>query len=406
MSKSKGIAEHAAALMAQPGDFDAWWALALALASDGPKKRAARAFFELGEAASRRGMVGLAVACVIQTKKFETTLSARLSRSIADRHAHGKRSRGRHTAPPMPPPNSAESDSPTDDLPEKRQAALKLASAAISRAKELAVERSAESLPSQHFARALKPDDFVGLMTAATLVHYKADAQIIERGADAKTLYWIARGSAIAIREGSILGELRSNMFFGEIALLSGTTRTASVIAAEPSWLLELPADSLERLSASSPDLATVLAHYARRRLLTNVMTTSPLFTQLSTEEQTELLREFKPRVLETNEALISLGAANDHLFVIVSGIFKVRREDEVITTLLCGDAVGEKSVLSRTEADADVVATEPGVVLGLARDRFNVVALRHPELLAEVYKLLVERETEQIVHDAAELVI
>jgi CRP-like cAMP-binding protein len=76
---------------------------------------------------------------------------------------------------------------------------------------------------------------------------------------------------------------------------------------------------------------------------------------------------------------------------------------------LLVGDAVGEMSLIKRQPATADVVATDSSVLLALGREQFDTVAVNHPGLLAEVYKLLVTREKENrdaIVHDASELII
>jgi hypothetical protein len=46
--------------------------------------------------------------------------------------------------------------------------------------------------------------------------------------------------------------------------------------------------------------------------------------------------------------------------------------------------------------------------VLSLSREKFDEVAVNHPGLLAEVYKLLVQREQENraLVHDASELIL
>lgn len=398
------LAEAAGALAAQPSDLDAWWALALALAADGPKKKRARAFAELGEAASKLGSVGLAVACAIRLIKLDKNRGERLVRSIAERHARGKRSRGRTTAPPMAPPAAAEE--PAKELPKARRAALELVDSAQDKAKQAALERQPKSLPPHHLAGALTPEDFAGLVAAARLVSYEAGAEIIVEATPASTLFWVARGTARARRGETVLGELRSNSFFGEIALLSGATRTASVDASEPTWLLEVPAEALEKLAASSPQLATVLARYARSRLLSTVMQTSPLFAQLSDAERGNLLREFESVVVDEGEAIIESGAANDRLYVVVSGACEVRRGSDVVATLVCGDATGEKSLLSRSEAEADVVATERTVLLALSRERFDAALKEHPELLAEVYKLVVEREKDEIIHDAATLVL
>ena len=53
------------------------------------------------------------------------------------------------------------------------------------------------------------------------------------------------------------------------------------------------------------------------------------------------------------------------------------------------------------------VVATAPTALLRLAREEFDTVAVKYPALLAEVYKLLVEREqaNQRLVHDANDLV-
>ena len=81
-----------------------------------------------------------------------------------------------------------------------------------------------------------------------------------------------------------------------------------------------------------------------------------------------------------------------------------------MIATLTIGDAIGEMSLLSQGPASADVVATESSVMLALPRTRFDEVVLEHPQLLAEVYKLLRDRSQANneadVVYDASDLVI
>jgi CRP-like cAMP-binding protein len=79
-----------------------------------------------------------------------------------------------------------------------------------------------------------------------------------------------------------------------------------------------------------------------------------------------------------------------------------------VLAELGPGAAVGEISLVSGAPAVADVVAIEPAVLLRLARKDFDAVGKRHPELLAQVEKLVVAREkaNRALFQDASDLIV
>ena len=56
----------------------------------------------------------------------------------------------------------------------------------------------------------------------------------------------------------------------------------------------------------------------------------------------------------------------------------------------------------------ADVVAIEPAVLLRLAKQDFAAVGKRHPELVKDVEKLVVARETANraLFQDASDLIV
>jgi CRP-like cAMP-binding protein len=138
-------------------------------------------------------------------------------------------------------------------------------------------------------------------------------------------------------------------------------------------------------------------------------MRASPLFSKLEENERRQLLPSFAPQMLAKGEHLLNQGQENDCLFVLASGEFEVRDGDHVLGSLAIGDGIGELSLLGRKPAGADVIATQPSVVLKLSRDDFDKVAVKHPQVLAEVYKLLLEREKKNllsVVHDAQDLIL
>jgi CRP-like cAMP-binding protein len=249
-----------------------------------------------------------------------------------------------------------------------------------------------------------------------------AGTTIIEVGAPAMAMYWVAHGTLGVARprvvegrapaepggELSELGELHSGAFFGEIALVGGTRRTASVTAREDTWLLEIPARAVETAASKHPKLAEVLAFHARARLLANLTRTSDLFRGLAEADRDELLAKFEPQLAPGGTTFITEGQPNHHLWVVVSGRCEVHAGGTRVAELSPGAAVGELSLVNGAPAVADVIAVEPALLLRLSKADFDAVGKRYPQLLAEVEKLGAAREiaNRALFLDASELIV
>jgi voltage-gated potassium channel len=103
-------------------------------------------------------------------------------------------------------------------------------------------------------ARLLRPRD------------YPVGAVIVRRGEPGDCMYFIASGE-VEIDIGPEPLTLGTGEFFGEIALLTGTPRMATVIAAEPCTLLRLDIVEFRVLMGRQPDLARVIYDAAHQRL-------------------------------------------------------------------------------------------------------------------------------------------
>lgn len=88
------------------------------------------------------------------------------------------------------------------------------------------------------------------------LVNFTAGEVIVQEGAPADSIYWIETGRVEVVREDSdgeeiVLADLGPGHYFGELASLLGTGRTATVRAAEPTTVSVHTADSFRsRLGA------------------------------------------------------------------------------------------------------------------------------------------------------------
>ncbi|MBA3457254.1 MAG: cyclic nucleotide-binding domain-containing protein [Deltaproteobacteria bacterium] len=390
-------------LREHPHDQGGWLELAAIHHALGNTEDAELVFATIGEGARVGGQVALAVACGRHLAELGSVRGPELIDHVVETYAKD----GTHVATaassgaPAPPEE-------TPSVPAGKGSAVEEARAAVATLGAWLTARKVANIPAAPLLSALsKPGAraLVGVMTARA---FAAGAVVIDVGQPATALYWIAHGTLGVERNGAQLGELHTGEFFGEIALMGGTLRTARVTAREDVWVLEIPARAIENAAQKHPKLAEVLANHARTRLLANLMRTSELFRALEDDDRDALLARFEIELVPAGQTFIHEGKGNGHLWVLVSGKCQVQSAGAPLADLGPGAAVGEISLVSGTNAVASVTAIEPAVLLRLSKGDFKAVVKRHPKLLAEVEKLVVARETANraLFQDAADLIV
>jgi voltage-gated potassium channel len=94
---------------------------------------------------------------------------------------------------------------------------------------------------------------------------YAAGAIIVRRGEPGDCMYFVVSGQVeVQLKPESVL--LGPGEFFGEVALLSGGLRNATIVATRLCTLLSLDIADFRQLLARQPDLARVIGDEAQRR--------------------------------------------------------------------------------------------------------------------------------------------
>lgn len=115
-----------------------------------------------------------------------------------------------------------------------------------------------EALPSV-VARALPslaPAELERLAALLEPVSLAAGATIVAEGERARDLYFVVAGEATVSRRGVRLRRLSAGESFGELALVTGRPRAATIVATAPLELARLSRERYEALAAREPDVA------------------------------------------------------------------------------------------------------------------------------------------------------
>lgn len=259
------------------------------------------------------------------------------------------------------------------------------------------------ALPRLPLFGSLKPAVLAKLLRAARVDEVSAGTDVVRQGDPGTETFVVARGLLKVVRkEGAdetVLAELGPGAVFGEMALVSATPRSASVVAVEPAQLLVLVRDELERLAPEAPALGEQLAHFCRSRMEANLIANAPLLQGVPAAERVALLGCFGSRYFEPGQVLLEREQQAQHIYLIASGSVSVSVPDGndrlILATLGPGDVCGEISMILRRPTNADVVALYPTIALDISEDKLREVMREHPSLLVELYDLATRRDDE-----------
>jgi CRP-like cAMP-binding protein len=141
------------------------------------------------------------------------------------------------------------------------------------------------------FAR-LSPEQRAAFVGDATVREVPAGTRVVAHGDAASSVYFILDGATTAgIPEESGyrgLSSMGPGDFFGEIAALTGSPRTADVVTDEDSTLMEVPAEAL-RATMAVPDIRRLVFSTLTSRLLRTEAADLPRLAGVDQESLREL---------------------------------------------------------------------------------------------------------------------
>jgi cAMP-dependent protein kinase regulator len=247
---AKALAVISKELRRRPGQLNLQLRRAEVLNLKGERTRAVTAYRKIAEAQARDGFYARAIAVYKKIRRIDPgqEVEAELARLIEEDRQSKTATRREGD------PDRFERAS---EPPDPRQAA---------EAKQEMKELQASTL----FA-SFERDALEKILASTELRSFEQGDIIVTEGERGSSLYLIVGGTVKVFtrtKDGSNLplAELGAGDFFGEVSLLSGRPRTATITASSAVTAVELDHDSLERIAGDHPEVRQVLEDFYERR--------------------------------------------------------------------------------------------------------------------------------------------
>ncbi|WP_339824908.1 cyclic nucleotide-binding domain-containing protein [uncultured Parasphingorhabdus sp.] len=224
---------------------------------------------------------------------------------------------------------------------------------------------------------------------------YRRGEVIFEKSDPGSSLFAIAEGSvAVEINpdDPSITVPIEQGSIFGEVGLISGRRRGATIRAAEDVILVEISRTAALKLQASVP---------AAKRRITQISTERQLLQMfgsgLTKEDIVEVVESSEIINVRAGETIIEEGGDGNDIYVIRVGSMVVEKQiggkPVFLSYLPAGSYVGEMTLIAGGYRTATVKAAIKSEVIKINGDAFKKVLDAHPDLLRKAKKEMAARQ-------------
>lgn len=261
-------------------------------------------------------------------------------------------------------------------------------------------------LEARHLQPPFPPAAATDLLARLAAVRFVDGATLIRQGDAGDDMFLVLSGRvAVQVVTASgaptVVDTLEAGGVVGEMALLTGQPRTASVVALGEVEAATLSRADFEALAQRHPEALNLFLHRVlprlRRTQLVGVLT--ELFGPLEPAAQADLEAHLEWHELAGGDVLLRQGDAGDDVYIVVNGRLRVSVADagsaggqRVVEEAGRGQAVGEVSLLTGEPRAATVSAVRDSDLLRLSRASFDALLDRHPRAMMTIARSAARR--------------
>jgi len=197
--------------------------------------------------------------------------------------------------------------------------------------------------------------------------------------------------------ENLTLALLEEGNIFGEMAVLSGQPRNATVTAKDDLTVLEIPARTLKSLMKNSREFKASIEGLYTERAVHNYLRKVPFFANLTPASLDQLEMKVNLITYKQGDIIFREGDTGDSLYIIRSGFVKVSKKQEdqekIIAYITHGNYFGEMALIEDEKRAATISAFTKTEVIQVLKDDFNELISRDPSISEMIKDIILERK-------------
>ena len=241
-------------------------------------------------------------------------------------------------------------------------------------------------------------------MLDSTLLTPRAGEVIFKELDYTNTFYSIVAGSVDVELKGNDVGakpsilNLKAGQYFGEMGLISGRRRTATVRAGADCVLLETPRRTMLKLISSVEDVRKQTDEKFVRNAIFNYL--GPMLGPDAVDAL--MAGGVELRRFNTNDVIARDGDQADGLYLIRRGSVTVSKvidgKDKILSYVSAGNYVGEMALLNDSPRSATITATVLTEILVLGAEGVKKQIAANPKWRASIEKQVLARTQKNVV--------
>ncbi len=224
------------------------------------------------------------------------------------------------------------------------------------------------------------------LMLDSDVAAFGAGDVIFSRNEPGSSLFCIVHGSVrveIDPKDPSRTVPIETGSIFGEVGLISGRRRGATVRAGEPAIVVEIPRTAALKLMATAPAAARAVTRISIERQMLQIFGSG-----LTPADVAELVEGAEVKTLRAGEVVLKEGDAGKDVYIIRRGSMIVEKsiggKPVFLSYLPAGAYVGEMALIDDAPRSATVKAAIRSEVIRLPGEAFAKLLASKPALLAK----------------------
>ena len=196
-----------------------------------------------------------------------------------------------------------------------------------------------------------------------------------------------------------VLTELGPPAMIGEMQILTGGTRSATVAATIPSGLVRFPKAAFDELLAKDQHIVEELSKTIMPRLFRDQLVN--VLPKLFGELDDSMLHDLEARMtwlhLPRGYVLCYQGEPSDSFYIVISGRLQVlirsgAGESRQVGEVSQGESVGEMGVFTGVPRSATIIASRDSELVRFSKADFEEFTTHYPQLLKHLTRLLIQR--------------